>query len=258
MMRLSANLGLLFRDMALPDRIRAAKVAGFDAVEFHDDAQTCEERALRAALTETGLPVCGLNVAMRDTAGCAAISGEAERARADIRDAIRAAEMTGAKAIHVLSGRTGANGDRGQFLDLLCFALERTDRMILIEPICRAAMPDYFLHDLGQAMQIAAEIGHPRLRILFDVFHIEMQHGDCAERLAASASHVGHIQIASVPDRAEPDTGTLDVASVLSAGFAAGYEGAVGGEYLPARPESFAWIAALRQRVGTPPPAKGT
>ena len=88
-MRFSANTGFLYKDLPFLDRIRAAAAAGFDAVEFHDEAQGADPAALAAALAETGLPVCGLNVRMGETSGCAAIPGAEAQARADIDAAVR-------------------------------------------------------------------------------------------------------------------------------------------------------------------------
>ena len=99
--------------MPFLERIGAAAAAGFDAVEFHDEAQGADPDALAAALAETGLPVCGLNVRMGDTAGCAAIPGAEAQARADIDAAVAVADAVGAGAIHVLSGRTDADAARG-------------------------------------------------------------------------------------------------------------------------------------------------
>ena len=230
-MRFSANTGFLWPELAFLDRIRAAAAAGFDAVEFHDEAQGADPSALRDVLAETGLPVCGLNVRMGPTAGSAAIPGAEAQARADIDDAIRLADWTGAAAIHVLSGRTDAAGARATLLGNLRHALAGTDRTILIEPICKAANPGYFLHDLDQALAILAEVDHPRLKILFDCYHVETEHGACLDRFMRASQHVGHVQIASVPHRAEPGDGTLDYAHLLPAMRAAGYEGAFGCEY---------------------------
>lgn len=246
-MRFSANTGFLFKELPFLHRIGAAKAAGFDAVEFHDEAQGVDPDQLAEALAETGLPVCGLNVRMGDTAGCAAIPGAEAQARADIDAAVIVANAVESGAIHVLSGRTEADPDaaRRALTANLRYALDRFDRTILIEPICRAAMPDYFLHDLDQATAILAEIDHPRLRILFDCYHIETQHGACLDRFEAARDRVGHVQIASVPGRNEPTSGDLDYRALLPQLARAGYAGAFGCEYRPLVPVAPV-LAALR------------
>lgn len=247
-MRFSANTGFLWPELAFPDRIRAAAAAGFAAVEFHDEAQALDPAALTALFDETGLAVCGLNVRMGPTAGCAAIPGAEAQARADIDAAIRVADLVGAGAIHVLSGKTDAPDAAATLMAALRYALDRTERLILIEPICRAAMPGYFLHDLDQAIGLLARVDHPRLKLLFDCFHIETEHGDCLARFRSVAPLVGHVQIASVPGRIEPDAGALDYRFLLPEMRDCGYAGAFGCEYRPraGTDAGLAWMNDLR------------
>ena len=230
-MRFSANTGFLFKDRPFLDRIDAAAAAGFDAIEFHDEPQGVDPDRLAASLAAAKLPVCGLNIRMGDTAGCAAIPGAEAQARADIDAAAAVANAVDAGAIHVLSGRTDAVAARSCLIGNLRYALGRCDRIIVIEPICRAAMPGYFLHDLDQAVGVLDEIDHPRLKILFDCYHIEMQHGRCLDRFIGVASRVGHVQIASVPGRNEPTSGELDYVRLLPQIVQAGYPGPFGCEY---------------------------
>jgi len=230
-MRFSANTGFLFKGLTFLERIGAAAAAGFDAVEFHDEAQDADPRRLAAVLAEARLPVCGLNVRMGDTAGCAAIPGAAARARADIDAAVAVANAIDAGAIHVLSGRTDADTARSCLIENLRYALERCDRIILIEPISRAAITGYFLYDLDQAVGILSDINNPRLKILFDCYHIQMQHGQCLSRFLSVADRVGHVQIASVPGRNEPTSGELDYGKLLPQIVRAGYTNAFGCEY---------------------------
>ena len=232
--RFSANTGFLWTDLDLPGRIRAAHAAGFDAVEFHDEAQRGDLAAVAAALAETGLPVCGLNVRMGQSAGCAAIPGQEDQARRDVDAAARTAEALGAQALHVLAGRSGEDGDRAAFLRVLRHALAVSDRVVLIEPICQQAMPGYFLHYIDQAAAIIEDIGDRRLRLMFDCFHIQTATGDCTAAFARHAGRVGHVQIASVPGRNEPGVDDmLDYARLIPAMQAAGYGGAFGCEYRP-------------------------
>lgn len=233
-LRFSANIGFLWKDLPFPDRLRAAAAAGFDAVEFHDEAQSSDLVQITAILAETGLPVCGLNVRMGATAGCAALAGHETQARRDVDAALQTAAAVGANAVHVLAGRTGTNGDRAAYINVLRHALDSGDRMILIEPICRAAMDDYFLPDVAMAAEIIEEIGHPRLKIMFDCFHVAMESGQVGEIFHKHAEHIGHVQIASVPGRSEPGVDDqLNLPAILDQMRAAGYSGAFGCEYRP-------------------------
>jgi len=253
--RFSANTGFLYQQLPFLERIRAAARDGFDAVEFHDEAQECERGALLDALHASGLQVTGLNVRMGPSAGCAAIPGETAQARRDIDAAVELAEALDAGAIHVLAGKTDATRARAVFVDNLRYALSATSRTLLMEPLCSAKMPDYWLNSLDVALDIIEEIGDPRLRVMFDVFHIETEHGDTRARFERHAAHVGHVQLASVPARAEPESGpcarVLDTAVLLPAFRDAGYAGAFGCEYVPTPglPEPLDWLQELKRRL---------
>ena len=251
-LRFSANTGFLWTHLDLIDRIRAIHAAGFEAVEFHDEVQRSDPGAVAGVLAETGLPVCALNVRKGAMSGCAALPGHEDQARRDVDDAARVAEVVGARAIHVLAGCSGDDGDRAAFLRVLHHALTATDRVVLIEPICRLAMAGYFLHDIDQAAAIIAEIGDPRLRLMFDCFHIQTATGDCAAAFARHARQVGHVQIASVPGRNEPGIDDmLDYARLIPAMQAAGYGGAFGCEYRPRGTveAGLGWRARLRAGI---------
>ena len=254
--RFSANTGFLYPELAFLERIRAAARDGFDAVEFHDEGQRADRAALKAALAETGLPVAGLNARMGETSGSAALPGMRDRARREIEAAAELAEDVDAAAIHVLAGKTKAPGARDAYLESLAFALRATDRTILIEPLCREAMPEYFLNSLDEAAGIVDELGDPRARILFDCYHVETEHGDALARFRAHAHRIGHVQIASVPERAEPragaDAGALDYGALLPAFAAEGYRGFFGAEYRPALSGegAFAWRDRLAADAG--------
>ena len=82
--RFSANTGFLWKERPFLERIARAGACGFDAVEFHDEAQREGLDDVRAALRDAGLPVIGINTAMGETAGCAAIPPARRRGRARI------------------------------------------------------------------------------------------------------------------------------------------------------------------------------
>ncbi|MEQ8709988.1 MAG: TIM barrel protein [Rhodospirillales bacterium] len=249
--RFSANTGFLFKDRPFMDRIRAAKAAGFDALEFHDEARGEDPAALADLLAEAGLPVCGMNVRMEGKPGCAAIPGQEDQFRKDIGEAAEIAGRIDAGAIHVLAGKAEGAAARAVYIRNLADALEATDRVILIEPLCDAAMPGYFLRTVTQAAEVIAEVGHPRLKIMFDCFHVGMEQGAgaVADLFRKHAAIIGHVQIASVPDRVEPLSGELQYPILLPVFQEAGYHGAFGCEYRQAGIDQDAGLARLRQSL---------
>jgi len=231
---LSANTGFLWKDRPFLERLHAAAANGFTHVEFHDEAQREDPDALQRALDETGLKVVGLNTRMGDTAGCAAVPDSITQARADIDDAIRVAKLVNAKAIHVVAGKTPVTPESMQTIaDNLAYAIDNTDHILLLEPLCSAKMPGYFVQSLTTALEVIERVGSNQLRVMFDCFHIETEHGNTQVLFEQHVDKIGHVQIASVPERVEPVAGQIDYSQLLPAFQAAGYTGAIGCEYTP-------------------------
>ncbi|WP_025311516.1 hydroxypyruvate isomerase family protein [Roseicyclus elongatus] len=248
-MRFSANLGFLWAELPLPDAIRRAAAAGFDAVECHWPHKQ-DAGAVRAALEETGLPLLGLNTARGDGDGCFGLSALCDRepeARRAIEDAMAYAVATGAEAVHVMAGfATGREAD-GIFRSNLRFACDLAEPYgitVLIEPLNAHDAPGYFLCDTAQAAEIIAAMDAPNLKLMFDCYHVGRTEGDVTRRLTALLPLIGHIQIAAVPDRGPPDHGAVDYAEVFAMLAQAGWTRPIGAEYRPAGPVegSLGWL----------------
>jgi 2-dehydrotetronate isomerase len=245
-MKFSANLGFLWADRPLPDAIRAAHAQGFDAVECHWPYDTPAADTL-AALQETGLKMLGLNTRRGNTAigenGLSALPGRETEARAAIDEALTYARATGTHAVHVIAGNTSGPRARAAFVENLAYACTQApDLTILIEPLNPHNAPGYFLNSTGLAADIIREVGQPNLRLMFDCYHIQIIEGDVTRRLAALLPLIGHIQIASVPDRGAPDHGELDYAYVLRQIGELGWTTPIGAEYLPGPNPDFSWL----------------
>ena len=245
-MKFSANLGFLWADRPLPDAIRAAKAAGFSAVECHWPYDTPAADTL-AALQETGLPMLGLNTRRGNAGenGLSALPGREAEARAAIDEALAYARATGTGAVHVMAGNSSGPRARAAFVANLSYACAQAGGItILIEPLNPYNAPGYFLNSTGLAADIIREVGAGNLRLMFDCYHVQIIEGDVTRRLAALLPMVGHIQIASVPDRGAPDHGELDYGYVLARVAELGWAGAIGAEYLPGPGEpDMGWMA---------------
>ena len=239
MPRFSANLGFLWADNPLPDAIRAAKAAGFSAVECHYPYEVPPD-SMRAALEETGLPILGLNTPRGDVDagdnGLAAIPGREDEAQAAIRKAIDYGHAIGAEAVHVMAGKADGEAAHRTFVENLRKAsqLAAAHRMtILIEPLNRHDAPGYFLRTTDQARAIIEDVGSPNLKLMFDCYHVGRTEGDVTTRLRDLLPIVGHIQFASVPNRSAPDHGELNYRAVFSAIDDVGWTRPIGAEYRP-------------------------
>ncbi|MBS1302634.1 TIM barrel protein [Loktanella sp. SALINAS62] len=254
-MMFSANLGFLFTDSTLPDAIHAAKAHGFGAVECHFPYATPADD-VRAALDATGLAMLGLNTTPGDTQagdfGLCALPDREDEARAAIAQAVDYATAIGAENVHVMAGRTdGGKKAEAVFRANLAHACELAAPLgigVLIEPINRRDVAGYHLNRIEHAAEILADVGHPALRIMFDCYHLQITQGDLIRRFETHRHLIGHVQIAGVPDRGEPDRGELHYPNLISAFRELGWNAPIGAEYKPRTgrtEDGLGWMSAF-------------
>ena len=239
MTRFSANLGFLWSDLPLPDAIRAAASAGFDAVECHWPYDVPAED-VATALAETGLPMLGLNTRRGDLDagenGVAALPNREHDARAFIDEAITYAIAIKAPNIHVMAGFAAGQAAHDSFignLDYACTAAAPHDITILIEPLNHYDAPGYFLNGTAQAKAIIDEVGASNLKLMFDCYHIQRLEGNLTNKLSDLLPIIGHVQFASVPDRGAPDQGEIYYPHIYAHLASIGYTAPLGAEYKP-------------------------
>lgn len=262
MPRFSANLGYLFAERPLLERFGAAAAAGFKAVEAHYPYDIPAKR-LREEIARHALTMLAINTEPGDQArgefGLGALAGR----ESDFQDAVDRAlayqAEIGGNAIHCMAGVVPAERRKAAaevFVRNIGLAADKAARhglTILIEPINRRSVPDYFLCRVEQAAELIAHIGRPNVKIMFDCFHVQIMQGDLIERLKAFLPLIGHVQVAGVPTRAEPDEGEIHYPAIYAALDAMGYAGWIGAEYTPRgrTEDGLAWGRAYG--IGTRP-----
>jgi len=240
--RFSANLGLLWRDRPLLQRIEAAARAGFRAIEMHwpYDVPAAEVATLaqRRALT-----ILGINTAPGDFArgerGLGAVPGRESDFQATVEQSIAYCIGCGANAIHVMAGNV-ATSDRQQaravFVENLRVAATKAaahELLLLLEPLNPRDNPGYFYSTLAEAVSLIDELALPNIKLQFDVYHVGVSEGDVLTKLKRYMPVVGNVQVAAVPTRAEPDEGEIAYPAIFAAVDALGYAGWIGCEYVP-------------------------
>lgn len=259
MPRFAANLSFQYGEHAFLDRFAAAKADGFDAVEYLFPYEHAPQ-VLAAQLHAHGLQQVLFNAPPGDWAagdrGIACVPGrEAEFKRA-IDQALEYAAALHCPRMHVLAGLMPAGAERAALQALymrnLAWAAQRAGDAgvsILIEPINRRDMPGYFLNRQDHAHTIVDEVGAPNLQVQMDLYHCQIVEGDLAAklRLYLPTGRVGHLQIAGVPDRGEPDVGEVNYPYLFELIDALGYAGHVGCEYRPRgnTREGLGWLRRL-------------
>lgn len=250
----SANLGFLWDHLALPERIRAAKAAGFDAVECH---WPYEHPAAEIAdvLGETGLRMLGINTVLGPEGffGLTALVGQEVAARAAIDQAVEYAAAINAQHINVVGGLTDGSAEaEGVFRSNLSYAAKSAAKhgiMIVIEPLNPRAVPGAHMSSQSHGLETIKAVREPNLKLMLDFFHAQIVDGDLEMLIRANIGLIGHIQFAAVHDRGEPDQGELSYPYLFDVLEDAGYAGHIGAEYRP-RGESveagLGWLAAYR------------
>lgn len=242
MPRFAANLGYLFTERPLIERFGAAAAAGFRAIELqfvYDHAPS----ALRAEIDRHNLTVLGVNTARGQLAagefGVAAIPGREAEFSAVFRQALDYIVALGGCQIHCLAGKVPPEqrpAAEATFVRNLAFAADlaaEKNITLLIEPINPRDRPDYFLNRPEHAADIITKVGRPNVRIQFDFYHVQIVGGDLIRRFEKHFPFVGHVQIAAVPSRHEPDEGEVNYPAIFDVLDRTGYTGWVGCEYRP-------------------------
>ena len=246
----SANLGFLWTDRPLADAIRAAKAAGFDAVECHwpyDQPLT----DVQAALNETGLTMLGLNTVRGPlNAGMAALPDSISEARAAIDQALEYGSAIGAGSVHVMAGQSDGEEAEATYLENLRYASEQAGAKgmsILIEPLNPFDMPGYFLRDTVHAVELLQRLNLPNVKLMFDCYHVGRTEGDVIARFDACLPYIGHVQFAAVPDRGAPDHGEVDYAEIFAHIDKTGWKIPLGAEYKVAgsTDETLGWMKSF-------------
>ena len=237
MLRLAANLTFLFTELPMLERFAAARRAGFDGVEVlfpydlaaKDLAAACQAAGLEFVLLNTPPPNWS-----GGPRGFAATPGGEDRFRRDFDRSLRFAQALRSRHLHVMAGKAEGPTALRTLVDNLKWACERAPHAsLLIEPINTRDRPNYFLNRIEQAADIIGKVGRPNVKIQFDFYHVQIVSGDLIKRFEAHQPLVGHVQIAAVPTRAEPDEGEINYPAVFEALDRFGWSGWTACEYKP-------------------------
>jgi len=241
MPRFSANLGHLFVEYPLIERIGAAAKAGFKAIELQFPYDV-PASAVKAAIEKNKLTILGLNTPRGEREGefgLAAVPGREKDWQVLFARALDYASAIGASAIHCLAGKVAPEqrpaADR-VFIENLTRAADLAaakNITLLIEPINGRDRPNYFLNHVGHAADILGKIGKANIRMQFDFYHVQIVGGDLMYRLEKFLAVIGHLQCGAVPSRHEPDEGEVNYPAVFEAVDRLGYRGWIGAEYRP-------------------------
>lgn len=241
MPRFAANLSMMFTEHAFLDRFDAAAQAGFTAVEFlfpyEYDADAIAVRLQRNGLTQAlfNLPPGNWEAGEK---GFAALPDRFDDLRRSLDIALPYALATGVKRVHLMAGLASRDDAaavaayrRAVTVAAEFFAAHGI--AVMLEPINKRDVPGYFLNDFAFTRDLVQQLAIPNLKMQFDIYHCQILHGDVTMRLREFLPVIGHIQIASVPSRNEPDGEELNYPFLFDELDRLGFDGFTGCEYRP-------------------------
>ncbi|XP_033116316.1 putative hydroxypyruvate isomerase [Anneissia japonica] len=266
-LKFAANLSFLFTELAdLEARYSAAKEAGFEAVEVafpYTLPLVDVQRALESNQQRQVL----LNIFPGDLSagelGHAALPGKEKEFQDALNLSITYCKALKCDRLHIMTGKIPDPSPEATkecllkkmedtFIANLKYAadiLSKEGILALIEPLNKKTVPNYFLNSQYQAVDMIKKVGHPNLKLQMDLFHVQQQHGNITHIIKELYPYIGHIQVAQVPDRGQPDSpGELNYNYIFQLLQELGYKGWIGCEYKPTgkTKDSFAWLTPWR------------
>jgi hydroxypyruvate isomerase len=237
--RYSACIEWLFAREApsVPDRIRAAKAAGLDGIEFwHWSNKDLD--AVKAALGETGLPIAGIlcePIAKITDPDAHPLFLEGVRA------SLSAAITLGAPVMIAQAGddrpgipREAQHAALVRVLKEAADIIKGSGVVLALEPLNdRVDHPGYYLTSTVEGLDIVDEVDRPEIKLLYDVYHSAMMGEHIEDVLEGRLDRVVHVHLADTQGRGEPGSGTMDWQARLDWLADHGYSGFVGLEYRP-------------------------
>jgi hydroxypyruvate isomerase len=262
-MRASVCIEMIFTEVPFLERIDKAAELGFDAIEFWnwDDKDL---PAIKAAVERAGLGIASFQ---SNLGGTLIHPDHRERFVAGIKRSLGKAQEMGAPALFLLTDELGEDRSvRFQFPELSAEAkyqsvldglkelaplAEEAGVTLVLEPLnVYVDHPGYFLNRSGVALDLVRAVGSPYIKLLYDIYHMQVMEGNIIDTLTRNLDVIGHIHVADVPGRHEPGTGELNYASIFEALRKAGYDGYAGLEFEPTGSSKKAAAATLALMKG--------
>lgn len=243
MPKFAANLTMMFNEVPFLERFEAAAQSGFKYVEFLWPYEYSAE-LLKAKLDQFGLKQVLFNTAAGNVNagewGRAAIPNREQEARQDIDLALEYAIALNCPNVHIMAAVVPEGADKTEykqaFIKNLRYASEKFKPYginILLEALSPQVKPNYLLKSQFDTLEIVELVDRDNVFIQLDYFHAQNVDGNLSQLTDRLKDKIAHIQIASVPDRNEPDDGEVNYPYLFQKLDEIGYQGFVGCEYKP-------------------------
>lgn len=234
----AVNLDTWFKQVPFEQRFALAKQHGFKFIEFWtvDRGNGTKASAIRALCDANGLTVTQFAPAwpnFGDPAKHPDLLRTTEAAIADARTLnTNQFTVTGHSLIDGMSREAQLAGYLAGLMRIAPM-LEAAGMIALVEPFNRVNHLNHLLNGSQPVLPMVRSVNSPRVKLLWDFYHMQLEDGDLIEKFTAGVDQVAHVQIGDVPGRHQPGTGEVNHANLLKAVRAAGYRGKIGLEFMP-------------------------
>lgn len=236
----------MYSELPFLERFQAAKDDGFEFVEFWGWTDK-DLDAVKAAAEKAGVGISGFN----GDAELSLIDPEQKEAYLEfLKKSVAAAQKVGARSVTIHSNGLGDGGvvihDYRELSDTvkLCTMFgtlmecariaEESGIQMNLEPLnITTDHVGNYLQTTRMAAEMTRLIGSPKLKVLYDAYHMQLNEGSLCDNIRAYGDQFGHIHVADAPGRHEPGTGEINYAKVFDCLKECGYTGLVGFELIP-------------------------
>ncbi len=244
MVQFAANLTMLFTEVDFLDRFEKAHKAGFKAIEYlfpyaYDPEQLAQKLNQFHLIQELfNAPPGNWDAGDR---GLAALPERKEEFLTSLPIALQYLQALNCHKLHIMAGVIPENCDRSiyekTFIENFRYAADffaPYNITLLVEPLNTRSVPNYFINKHRDAMRLIKLIDRANVKLQFDLFHAQIMEGDFTQLLKDFHQDIGHIQVASIPNRFEPTFEEVNFRYFCEIVDAiAGYQGYIGLEYTP-------------------------
>lgn len=252
--KLSVRVEPLFRNLTLAAQIQKVAEAGYQGFEFGDwrAADSNQITKLKNNLRLECACIVG-NRSVNPVGMGLCDPAERDGFLKELSASTEAAKRFETTRLVVLSGFKRPHLSRKQQIDSIVEGLKRGNDIVakhgislIVEPINTLAAVEplnptgdnhanYFLDRTPEAFSIVKEVGSPYVKILFDIYHVQIMEGNLIETIRKNIRDIAHFHVGDVPGRHEPGTGEIHYGNVFKAIREKGFSDFVAMEYVPSK-----------------------
>ncbi len=256
--KLSVRVEALFRDMNLPQMMEKVAAAGYRGFEFGNwRAQDAD--AITKLKNKLGLDCACLvgNRAVNPKGMTLVDPADRPAFLAEIAASTEAAKRFETTRLVTLTGNELSGVPRDVQHKSIVEGLKRAHDVVaphgvtlIVEPLNTLVNHQgYYLNHTPEAFEIMREVASPNVKILFDIYHVQIMDGNLIATIRQNIASIGHFHVGDVPGRHEPGTGEINYTNVFRAIRETGFRDFVAMEYGPSK-DPMATLAEVRAMAG--------